>query len=79
MARPVRGSETVVAEDLAGFSPMQREEFVRRLTSLIPPGRMASCDEYGAAVQSLCSDASTYLVDLSHWSKYRHGCERSAW
>ncbi len=39
----------------------QSEEFVQRLTSLIPLGRMASCDEYRAAVQFLCSDASAYL------------------
>ena len=39
----------------------QGEEFVQRLTSLIPLGRMASRDEYRAAVQFLCSDASAYL------------------
>lgn len=39
----------------------QGEEFVRRLTSLIPMGRMANHDEYRAAVQFLCSDASAYL------------------
>jgi NAD(P)-dependent dehydrogenase (short-subunit alcohol dehydrogenase family) len=39
----------------------QGEEFVRRLTSLIPLGRMADRDEYRAAVQFLCSDASAYL------------------
>ena len=39
----------------------QGEEFVQRLTSLIPLGRMASGDEYRAAVQFLCSDASAYL------------------
>ena len=39
----------------------QNEEFVQRLSSLIPLGRMASCDEYRAAVQFLCSDASAYL------------------
>lgn len=39
----------------------QSEAFVRRLTSLIPLGRMANCDEYRAAVQFLCSDASAYL------------------
>ena len=39
----------------------QDEEFVQRLTSLIPLGRMASGDEYRAAVQFLCSDASKYL------------------
>lgn len=39
----------------------QGEEFVKRLTTLIPLGRMANCDEYHAAIQFLCSDASTYL------------------
>ena len=39
----------------------QGEEFVQRLTSLIPIGRMAKQDEYRAAVQFLCSDASAYM------------------
>jgi NAD(P)-dependent dehydrogenase (short-subunit alcohol dehydrogenase family) len=39
----------------------QGEEFVRRLTSLIPLGRMARRDEYRSTVQFLCSDASSYL------------------
>lgn len=39
----------------------QGEEFVQRLTSLIPLGRMANRDEYRAAVQFLCSDASAYM------------------
>lgn len=39
----------------------QSEEFVRRLASLIPAGRMAMHDEYRSAVQFLCSDASLYL------------------
>jgi NAD(P)-dependent dehydrogenase (short-subunit alcohol dehydrogenase family) len=39
----------------------QGEEFVQRLTSLIPMGRMAEKDEYRAAVQFLCSDASAYM------------------
>ena len=40
----------------------QGEEFVQRLTSLIPLGRMAEKDEYRAAVQFLCSDASAYMT-----------------
>ena len=39
----------------------QGEEFVQRLTSLIPLGRMADKDEYHSAVQFLCSDASAYM------------------
>jgi len=39
----------------------QGEEFVQRLSSLIPLGRMAQRDEYRAAVQFLCSDAASYM------------------
>lgn len=39
----------------------QGEEFVLRLSSLIPLGRMAKRDEYRAAVQFLCADASSYM------------------
>lgn len=39
----------------------QGEDFVQRLASLIPLGRMANRDEYRSAVQFLCSDASIYL------------------
>jgi NAD(P)-dependent dehydrogenase (short-subunit alcohol dehydrogenase family) len=39
----------------------QGDEFVKRLTSLIPLGRMADKGEYRAAVQFLCSDASAYM------------------
>ena len=39
----------------------QAEEFVARLNSLIPLGRMAEHDEYRAAIQFLCSDASSYM------------------
>ena len=39
----------------------QGEEFVQRLSSLIPMGRMAKIDEYHSAVQFLCSDASAYI------------------
>jgi len=39
----------------------QDNEFVKRLTPLIPLGRMAHRDEYRSAVQFLCSDASAYL------------------
>ena len=39
----------------------QSDEFVERLTALIPLGRMADRSEYRSAVQFLCSDASAYL------------------
>ena len=39
----------------------QSEEFVQRLTSLIPMGRMATRDEYRSAIQFLCSYASAYM------------------
>jgi NAD(P)-dependent dehydrogenase (short-subunit alcohol dehydrogenase family) len=40
----------------------QSEDFVERLTSLIPMGRMARRDEYRAALVFLCSDASSYMT-----------------
>ena len=39
----------------------QGADFVRRLTSLIPLGRMADSQEYRSAVQFICSDASSYM------------------
>jgi NAD(P)-dependent dehydrogenase (short-subunit alcohol dehydrogenase family) len=39
----------------------QGEDFVLRLSSLIPLARMAHHDEYRSAVQFLCSEASAYL------------------
>lgn len=39
----------------------QGDEFVLRLSSLIPLGRMAQRDEYRSVVQFLCSDASSYM------------------
>ena len=39
----------------------QSDEFVQKLTELIPIKRMASKDEYRGAVQFLCSDASAYM------------------
>jgi NAD(P)-dependent dehydrogenase (short-subunit alcohol dehydrogenase family) len=40
----------------------QPEEFVERLTNLIPLGRMAGIDEYQGAIVFLCSDASSYMT-----------------
>ena len=44
-----------------GVYTNQGDEFVQRLTNLIPMGRMAAKDEYRSAVQFLCSDASAYM------------------
>ena len=38
------------------------EDFVHRLTQLIPMGRMAHLEEYRSAVQFLCSPASSYMT-----------------
>ena len=38
------------------------DDFVNKLTSLIPMGRMANTGEYEGAVVFLCSDASAYMT-----------------
>jgi NAD(P)-dependent dehydrogenase (short-subunit alcohol dehydrogenase family) len=40
----------------------QPEEFVAKLTNLIPMGRMAHVDEYQGAILFLVSDASSYMT-----------------
>jgi NAD(P)-dependent dehydrogenase (short-subunit alcohol dehydrogenase family) len=44
-----------------GVYTEQPEDFVSKLSNLIPLGRMANSDEYKPAIQFLCSDASTYM------------------
>jgi len=39
----------------------QGDDFVGRLTSLIPLGRMANLEEYRSSIQYMCSDASSYM------------------
>ena len=39
----------------------QGNDFVSKVKSLIPMGRMAKKDEYRSTVQYLCSDASSYM------------------
>ena len=44
-----------------GIFQGQSEEFLKKVTNLIPMSRMASKSEYRGAIQFLCSDASAYM------------------
>jgi len=44
-----------------GVYTNQSDDFVKRLSKLIPMGRMANQDEYKGAIVFLCSDASSYM------------------
>ena len=44
-----------------GIYTNQSDDFVQRLTDLIPLGRMANIDEYKAAVVFMVSEASSYM------------------
>ena len=45
-----------------GVFANQSEEFIDKLTNLIPMGRMANSDEYNSAIVFLCSDDSSYMT-----------------
>lgn len=43
----------------------QSDDFLKKLSNLIPMGRMADENEYKAAIVFLCSDASSYMTGSS--------------
>jgi NAD(P)-dependent dehydrogenase (short-subunit alcohol dehydrogenase family) len=40
---------------------MHDKKFTKKLTNLIPLGRMANVDEYKSTIIYMCSDASSYM------------------
>ena len=52
----------VNAISLGGVYNGQPDEFVQRLTQLVPMRRMADVDEYQGSIVFLCSDASSYMT-----------------
>ena len=44
-----------------GVADNQNKKFQKKLSKLIPMGRMANKNEYRSAIQFLCSDASSYM------------------
>lgn len=49
----------------AGVYNGHDERFVKRLTNLIPMGRMATQDEYKGAIVFLCSEASKFMTGFN--------------
>tara|TARA_R100001377_G_scaffold66566_2_gene41815 strand:- start:1494 stop:2228 length:735 start_codon:yes stop_codon:yes gene_type:complete len=45
-----------------GVYTNQSEDFINRLSKLIPMGRMAKADEYKGAIIFMCSEASSYMT-----------------